>query len=309
MIGRIVEVADDGRHLSCHRGLLLVQESDAQGQELGQVPLDDIAALIGNARALTYSNSLLAALAERGIPFVICGTNHAPVGMLLPVEGHHQQAHRIDAQLAATRPTCKRLWASIVRAKLRQQAATLEAVGVSNSRLFALADRVRSGDPDNVEAQGARHYWPLLFGKAFRRDQSAAGVNSLLNYGYTVVRAATARAVLAAGLHPSVSLHHSNDQNPMRLVDDVMEPFRPLIDLRVWRLLHRGEAEVTRLSKRDLVLALFDDLETAAGRTPVFVCIQRLATSLAQVYVGERDVLELPQPGAPVPRTASADDP
>ena len=308
MIGRIVEVADDGRHLSCHRGLLLVQESGAQGRELGQVPLDDIAALIANARALTYSNSLLTALAERGIPFVICGTNHAPVGMLLPVEGHHQQAHRIDAQLAATRPTCKRLWACIVRAKLRQQAATLDAVGVPHSMLLTLAASIRSGDPENVEAQAARRYWPLLFGKAFRRDQSGGGVNSLLNYGYTVVRAATARSVLAAGLHPSIGLHHSNDTNPMRLVDDLMEPFRPLIDLRVWRLVGRGEAVVTRDSKRDLVLSLFDDLETAAGRTPVLVCIQRLATSLAQVFIGQRETLELPQPEAPMLRTASEDD-
>ena len=220
--------------------------------------------------------------------------------MLLPIDGHHVQAKRIEAQLAAALPLTKRLWASVVKAKLEQQAAALEATGATTAPLTALVNKVRSGDPENIEGQGARRYWNLLFGSEFRRDQDGDGLNALLNYGYTVLRSATARAVVAAGLHPSLGLHHSNDANPMRLVDDLMEPFRPVVDLKVWQLHRAGEAHVTPETKRALVRVLYDDMQSSQGVTPVMVCVQRLATSLAQVYLGERSRLELPLPGLPL---------
>jgi CRISPR-associated protein Cas1 len=171
-----------------------------------------------------------------------------------------------------------------------------------------LAARVKSGDPENLEAQGARRYWTLLFGDAFRRDQNAGGTNGLLNYGYTVLRATTARAVVAAGLHPGIGLHHSNDNNAMRLVDDLMEPFRPMIDLKVWQLKRNGETEVSPETKRALVRTLYDDMQTDTGATPVMVCAQKLCTSLAQVYLGERDKLDLPLPGLPLALAAALGD-
>ena len=308
MIGRIVEVADDRRHLFLHRGFLVVQDTDGERKELGQIPLDDIAAVIANAHGLSYTNNLLVALAERGAPFVLCGANHNAVGMLLPIEGNFEQSRRIEAQIAASQPTHKRLWASVVRAKLEQQAAALEATGGPTAPLTALAARVKSGDPENLEAQGARRYWTLLFGDTFRRDQNAGGLNGLLNYGYTVLRATTARAVVAAGLHPGIGLHHSNDNNAMRLVDDLMEPFRPMIDLKVWQLRRNGEAEVSPDSKRALVRTLYDDMQTDVGATPVMVCAQKLCTSLAQVYLGERDKLDLPLPGLPLALAAALGD-
>lgn len=300
MIGRIVEIADDRRHLFVHRGFLVVRDTDGERKELGQVPLDDIAAVIANAHGLTYTNNLLVALAERGAPFVLCGANHNAVGMLVTLDGHHVQAKRIEAQIGATQPTHKRLWAAIVKAKLEQQAAALEATGASNVPLQALVGKVRSGDPDNIEGQGARRYWTLLFGDDFRRDQSGEGLNALLNYGYTVLRSAMARAVVASGLHPSLGLHHSNDANAMRLVDDLMEPFRPVVDLKVWQLNRAGETLVTPETKRALVRVLYDDMQTTLGVTPVMVCMQRLATSLAQIYLGERPKLDLPLPGLPL---------
>ena len=308
MIGRIVEVADDQRHLFVSRGFMVVQDTDGERKELGQVPLDDIAAVIANAHGLSYTNNLLVALAERGAPFVLCAANHNAVGMLLPIDGNHHQGRRIDAQLEATKPTTKRLWAEVVRAKLEQQAAALEAMGSPTAPLSALINKVRSGDPDNMEAQGARRYWGLLFGDRFRRDQDAGGINAMLNYGYTVLRATTARAVIAAGLHPTLGLHHSNDSNPMRLVDDLMEPFRPVIDLKIWQLRHSGEAEITPETKRALVRTLYDDMQTDIGATPVMVCVQKLATSLAQVYLGERDKLDLPLPGLPLALAADLND-
>ena len=308
MIGRIVEVADDRRHLFIHRGFLVVQDTDGERKELGQVPLDDIAALIANAHGLSYTNNLLVALAERGTPFVLCAANHNAVGMLLPVEGNFEQSHRIEAQIAASQPTHKRMWAAIVRSKLEQQAAALEAAGAPTAPLAVLATKVRSGDPDNLEAQGAQRYWKLLFGTDFRRDQNAPGTNALLNYGYTVLRAATARAVIAAGLHPSIGLHHSHDNNAMRLVDDVMEPFRPVIDLKVWQLKRNAEDHVNPDTKRALVRTLYDDMQSDAGATPVMVCVQKLATSLAQVYLGQRAKLDLPLPGLPLALAAALRD-
>lgn len=254
MIGRIVEIAEDDRYLSVLRGFLVVSH---QGNEIGRVPLDDIAAVIGNAHGLIYSNNLLVELARRNAPFVLCAENHMPVGMLWPLDGNYEQGARMDAQLEATRPKSKRLWADIVKHKIAMQAAALKAADKPFVPLSALIRKVRSGDPDNVEAQGARRYWRLLFGDNFRRDTSGGGINGLLNYGYTVLRASTARAVIAAGLHPGIGLHHINAQNPMRLVDDLMEPFRPVIDFTVFDLVRKGAEEVAPDTKRELVHALY----------------------------------------------------
>ncbi len=300
MMGRIVEVSNDKRHLSMYRGFMLVHTTGEDRQEVGRVPLDDIVALIANAHGLSYTNNLLVALAERGAPFVLCGANHNVAGVLWPIDGHHQQAHRFEAQIACTLPMRKKLWATVVKAKLLNQAAVLQATGASYAPVQALAKQVRSGDPDNLEAQGARKYWSLLMGAMFRRDQQADGVNALLNYGYTVLRAATARAVVAAGLHPSIGLHHSHDNNAMRLVDDLMEPFRPVIDLTVWQLQKTGPCIVNADTKRTLVKSLYQDLLSESGRTPVLVGVQTLATSLAQVLLKERKSLSLPMMTVPV---------
>lgn len=308
MLGRIVEVADDRRHLFMHRGFMVVQDTDGDRKELGQVPLDDIAAVIANAQGLSYTNNLLVALAERGAPFVLCAANHNAVGMLLPIEGNFEQSRRIEAQIAASQPTHKRLWAAVVRCKLEQQAAALEVTGAPTAPLLALARKVKSGDPENLEAQGARRYWQLLFGENFRRDQNGGGHNALLNYGYTVLRASTARAVVAAGLHPGIGLHHSHDNNAMRLVDDLMEPFRPIVDLKVWQLWRNQEREVTPETKRALVRTLYDDMQSDAGATPVTVCLQKLATSVALIYLGQRDKPDLPLPGLPLTLASSLRD-
>lgn len=302
MLGRIIEIAQDGRRLSMDRGFLVIKDDQS---ELGRIPLDDIAAVVGNAHGLTYTNNVLVALAQRNVPLVITAANHTPVAFLWPLEGHYSQSGRMDSQLAASAPLKKRLWAQVVKAKLQQQAAVLGACGESATLVSTLIARVRSGDPDNIEAQGARRYWSRVFGEDFRRDREAGGVNGFLNYAYTLLRSATARAVLAAGLHPSLGLHHSNDQNPMRLVDDLMEPFRPLMDWRVLRLWRKGAETLMPEGKRELAHSLYLDLDTEAGSTPVMVCLQRLANSLAQVFSGEREQLDLPLPMQPLLLTAT----
>lgn len=296
MTGRVVEIAEDGRHLSVHRGFMVVE---AERQELGRVPLDDVGCLIVNAHGVTYTNNLLLALAERGAGMVLCGPNHSPVAWVWPLVGHHAQAARMRAQLDAGRPLCKRLWQTIVQAKIEQQRAVLEALGRRSEGFRLLARQVKSGDPENMEAQAARRYWPLLFGAEFRRDRSLPGINSLLNYGYTVLRSATARAVVTAGLHPTLGLHHRNRVNDMCLVDDLMEPFRPVIDLMTVRLVAEGTETVTPEAKRSLAGLASADMRTDQGITPLSTCLERLAISLGQAYESGEPALALPL--APLP--------
>lgn len=210
------------------------------------------------------------------------------------VDGHHTQALRMRLQVEAALPLKKRLWQQIVTAKIKMQAAMLDAMSQPSGALATMAQAVRSGDPDNLEAQAARRYWPLLMGAEFRRDPDQPGVNGLLNYGYTILRAATARAVLGAGFHPSLGLHHHNRGNPMCLVDDLMEPFRPLVDLLVVRLNERGISTLDKDSKRALVAVTAFDLTTSAGITPQANCLERLAQSLATSLEDAKPCLDLP---------------
>lgn len=295
--GRVLDIAQDRRYLSLWRGFLVITDTSDRS-EVARVPIDDVAAVIASGHGVSYSGNLLEALAHRGTPLVLCGGNHNAVGMLLSIDGHGLQGKRFDSQLRASLPRRKQVWAELVRAKIAHQGAVLESVGAPTAPLFSLLKRVRSGDAGNVEAQAARRYWSLLFGAGFRRDREAAGVNAMLNYGYTVLRAATARAVVAAGLHPTLGVHHSNEANAMRLVDDLMEPFRPLVDEVVWQLRRDGFEGVDREVKRALGAVLYVDRQTSEGATPLIACIVRLASSLAQVYLGERKALELPQPDA-----------
>lgn len=297
MVGRVVEIETDGRHLAIHRGFLIVTEN---GDEVGKVPLDDIAAVVANAHGLTYSNNALITLSARGIPMVLCGPNHMPTAIVWPVDAHHVQTGRMNDQIMAGLPLKKRLWAQLVRAKILAQAATLAAVGAPNTGFFLLSRKVRSGDPENVEAEAARRYWPLLMGKEFRREKDGDGINGMLNYGYAVLRAGIARAVMASGLHPSFGLMHSNRSNPMVLIDDLMEPFRPNVDREVYRLVRDGARNVSRDTKAALARIMVVDLPTNAGLSPLMVCAERLAQSLAKAYANGSGKLDLPLPPRPL---------
>ena len=291
MIGRVVEITSEGCHLARLRGLMTVTRD---GVEDGRVPLDDIGVLLCNARGLTYSNGLLTELARRGVAVVLCGPNYLPAAWLWPLEGHHAQARRMRRQLEASRPLCKRLWQAVVRAKIDQQRNVLALLQLSTDGFEQLARRVRSGDPENVEAQAARRYWPLLFGGDFRRGRFGDGPNAFLNYGYTVLRAAVARAVVAAGLHPSLGIHHSNRYNAMCLVDDLMEPFRPLVDYAAVHLASGDDGELTAEAKRALVGVLMMDMATYRGATPLQTCLERAAQSLAQSYEAGEPAIVFP---------------
>ncbi|PWB79280.1 MAG: type II CRISPR-associated endonuclease Cas1 [Methylocystaceae bacterium] len=306
MLRRIVEISGEGRKLSLERGFLAVSCADGL---LGRVPLDDIEAVVAATPAISYSGQLLAALAARGAPVVICGERFTPVMWLLPVDGHHAQGDRMEAQADSDRPVRKRLWAEIVAAKIEAQALALEKLSVEAEALKRLKAGVRSGDPGNAEALAAQKYFPLMFGHGFRRDRDGGDVNLFLNYGYTVLRAAAARAIVAAGLNPSLGLFHRSRGDALRLADDLMEPFRPAVDLAVRALAQGGRSELDTAAKRELVNVLYGDYATSEGRTPLTNCLARLAISLAQVFMNERKKLSFPAPLVPLPEQPAGDEP
>jgi CRISPR-associated protein Cas1 len=220
---------------------------------------------------------------------------------LLPLDGHHGQNARMRAQWEAGRPLAKQLWSRIVIAKLRWQAAVLEAHGKERATLDMLIRKVRSGDPDNIEAQAARRYWPLLMGPDFRRDRDAADINGPLNYGYTILRSLLARSVVAAGLHPSIGIHHANRGNAFALADDLVEPFRPLVDALALRLAAKGFDTVVPSTKSAFASLIAVDLPGGDGVTTVTVAAQRLAQSLVRAFeTGDAAALQTPLPPTPI---------
>jgi len=296
-LDQIIDIATDGRHLSRDRGFLKVEED---GIEVGRVPLDQITAVIVHAHGVTWTNSLLVELADRGAMLVLCAANHQPRALLWPLEGHHAQGARMRAQWSAKAPMLKQAWKQVVCAKVRMQAATLAAFGQSAARLEQLSRQIKSGDSSNIEAQAARHYWPLLMGADFRRNPDIPDINALLNYGYTVLRAATSRAIVTAGLHPTIGLHHSNRGNAFALADDLMEPFRPLVDATAYNIARTEGTEVTPGAKQALVRLIALDLPLGGVTSPLSTAMGKLATSLALSFENGRLDLALPLPPDPL---------
>jgi CRISPR-associated protein Cas1 len=264
---RIVDIGTEGLHLSAYRGFLIVAKDRV---EVGRVALDDVHAVILHAHGCTWTGNLVAALAERGAPIVFCGSNHSPVAVTLPIDGHHGQGARMRAQWEAGKPLHKQLWRRIVTAKIVMQGSLLAVRGVPGAGAFELiARRVRSGDPDNLEAQAARRYWPALMGADFRRDRAAEGASALLNYGYAVLRATVARAIVAAGLHPTIGIFHANRGNAFALADDLIEPFRPLVDALVVSMLGQGVEVLDPFLKRRFARLIAFDLRIGDESSPV----------------------------------------
>ena len=297
MVSQVVEISEDGRYLSKYRGFLKVKDVES---EIGRVPLDDITALILSAHQITLSKGLLVALAERNIPVLTCGKNYHPLAISLPYDAHHDQTGILWMQIEVSKPFAKRLWQAVVKEKIENQRLILEHFEPSSpvvADLNVLARRVKSGDPENMEAQAARRYWTALLGVDFRRDVRAGSVNALLNYGYSIIRAATARAVSGAGLTPALGIHHHNRKNAFALVDDLMEPFRPLVDRKVRELLDGQdivENELTPEIKRGLARILDDAVILSKGNSTVINSLNRLAHTYVASLLGCKNVLEFP---------------
>jgi CRISP-associated protein Cas1 len=261
------------------------------------MPLSDIAVLIVSHPQISYSHAVLSGLAVAGAVFVTCNEKHLPVSMLLPLVTHSLQAERFAAQAAVALPVKKRLWRQIVRAKIQAQATLIEERTGSDHCLRAVASRVRSGDTGNLEAYAARIYWKNLFRQnGFRRDRESGGVNACLNYGYAVLRAIVTRALCGAGLHPSLGVHHHNRYDTFCLSDDLMEPFRPVVDREVAKLAEtRGEDfPLDRKSKQALLAILLGRFTAEDESRTLFDWISRSAASLASAIEGSNTKLDLP---------------
>lgn len=299
MIKRTLEISRDPAHLAVrHEQLQLRRE----GNIVASIPCEDLGVIVVDHPQTTYTHAALATLMESDAVVIICGRDHLPCGVLTPVADHTQVVWRIHSQIGVSLPMKKRLWQQLVRAKILAQAANLEPNSVPFRRLKEFAAAVRSGDPDNREAHAHKSYWDAwlfcapaeLQPISFRRDPDLPGINALLNYGYAIVRAALARVIVAAGLHPALGLHHSNRSNAFCLADDLIEPLRPLVDARVRQLAFAGESELTQQVKGQLLDLLTEEMQTGDFKGPLAVALHRYLASLVKCYEGTARELEIP---------------
>jgi CRISPR-associated protein Cas1 len=327
MIKRIVEVSQTPAHLSVRLDQLVLRHDS---QPIGSVPCEDVGMVVVDHPQASYTHQALCRLAQAGAVVVLCGSKHLPDALILPLADHTEVVWRIRDQIDASKPSLKRLWQQIVQAKIQAQAANLPPGSPAQSRLLQIARSVRSGDPENRESLAARIYWqswiptdpdeapsepkarsaassasrflrpiacspePAL--STFRRDTEGDGLNAFLNYGYAILRAAVARALVAAGLHPTLGLQHCNRSNPFCLADDLMEPLRPLVDRQALALWWDGRRDLDPITKAGLLTILSETVELGGETGPLMVALHRYAASLARCLRGEARTLDIPRP-------------
>ena len=284
MTWRVVDIGSPDLRLSLRDNSLCVLK---EREELERIPLADLASVLVHAEQAILTRHLLVALALEGIPLVVCNEKHLPSAISLPYEGHHRLAQRAKQQVALSLPRKKNLWKAIIQQKLLHQARVLKCFEqhTKAARLSALADAVSSGDKQNREAQGALIYWRALMGTDFRRNVAEKGLNAHLNYGYAVIRASVARAIVGVGLLPCFGIHHSNTLNAFQLVDDVFEPYRPFVDQLVRTNKNTWTRDVTPEAKAELagLLAMevnFDEDEVALSHA-ISLTAQSLARAMS----------------------------
>lgn len=259
------------------------------------VPFEDIAVIVLNHREITLTHSVLSACGEYGISLFATGDTHHPSGVFLPFLTHSRATRWLRLQLDLPRPVAKQTWASIIRQKISNQAHCLRLSNCEGvARLESYARRVRSGDTGNLEGQAAAFYFTQLFGRGFYRGQNTFA-NAALDYGYAVLRGTIARGLVAHGLLPSIGLFHASEQNAFNLADDVIEPFRPLVDLFVMQRNNPHANELTPADKAALVSLLNVDVSMPRGKMSVLSAIEQMIESLARIYDGgSESLLELP---------------
>jgi len=292
---RFIDLSEEAVGLTVRLDQLVIKRE--QGEHT--VPLEDLAALVISHPAIHLSQAVLAGVASHGGCVIVCDDKRLPIGLMLPITAHYVQSENIAAQVEAPAPLKKQLWKQVVRAKILAQARLLHLQFGRDFGLVRLAEQVKSGDTGNVEAQASRAYWPALLGTQFRRIPGATDpANRLLNYGYAVLRGVVGRAICAAGLHPSIGIHHHNRYDAFCLADDLMEPFRPLVDAAVREILleNGSEAPLDKETKAVLISALISKRFEAEGEARLlFDLLSRVAASLAQAFAGERKKLYLPE--------------
>lgn len=256
------------------------------------IPIEDIGVVVLDHRQITLTQGLMAALLNNQTAVITCDDRRMPAGLLLPLEGNTLQNERFRSQIEASVPLKKQLWQQTVVAKIENQAYVLEKqLNESAARMYYLADTVKSGDTTNCEAQAAAYYWQHLFPDipSFTRGREGPPPNQLLNYGYAILRAVVARALVASGLLPVAGIHHHNRYNAYCLADDIMEPYRPFVDALVIETIRRFglTAELTTALKREMLAVPVLDVYMQGKRSPLMVAVAQTTASLAKCYRAE----------------------
>ncbi len=262
------------------------------------IPFEDVSVVLVSHPQVTFSQSVLDELIQNGGVLVACNRKSLPVGMLMPISSHHQSSRRVRQQAAVSTPRRKKAWQQIVKAKIAAQSQLLTSLFDDDRGLSRLIGTVKSGDPQNVEARAARRYWSKLFeGFDFtRKPEGEDAINLRLNFGYGVLRGIVARSICATGFHPALGLHHHNQYNAYCLADDLMEPFRPLVDRVVRNQVDKPALEnsLTQETKEELIEPLLGRLRLRNELRTLFDVISHLTTSLVQFFAGEKEELDLP---------------
>lgn len=256
------------------------------------IPIEDIGLVVLDNRQITITQGLAEALLENNCAIITCDSAHLPVGLMLPLCGNTTQSERFRAQIDASLPLKKQLWQQTVQCKIRNQAAVLQNTrNAIVKNMLVWAGDVKSGDSDNLEGRAAAYYWRNLFPDilGFTRDREGVPPNNLLNYGYAILRAVVARALVGSGLLPTLGIHHHNRYNAYCLADDIMEPYRPYVDALVCRLVADGHIteELTVELKRELLQIPTLDVVINGKRSPLMVAVSTTTASLQKCYAGE----------------------
>jgi len=291
---RIVDISEHGADLSVKYSQLVITMGDIKTT----VPITDISVLVISHPAVRISHAVLSDICSAGGICVFCTVKQMPAGMLLPVKGNSVQSERFVKQALTPLPTRKRIWKQIVKAKIMSQRSLLLRLKSDDKGLGFIVGRVKAGDPSNLEAMASKKYWDALFGHSFRRNPDAPDQNKLLNYGYAVLRAVTARAICSSGLHPSIGLHHHSKYNAFCLADDLMEPFRAIVDDAVYcTVMDKGPtAPLDKESKKTIINNMINkQFKTKDGSRHLFDIMTKMTASLAKIYTGERSSFYLPE--------------
>lgn len=288
-------------YLSCRLGQLVIKIDNPETGAPCELtrPIEDVGTIVIESEQVTLSSHLISVLLENKVALIICDSKHLPTGLMLPLEGNTEQSERFDAQITASLPLKKQLWQQTVSMKIRNQEGVLrKANGISYGNMQAWSKQVRSGDPANLEGRAAAYYWRNLFKEypGFVRRQDGDGPNGLLNYGYAILRAIIARSLVSSGLLPTLGIHHSNKYNAYCLADDIMEPYRPYVDLMVLDIIrNRGlQPSVTQETKKILLTIPAIDVKIGRLSRPLMVASTITTASLTKCYLGESRKLIYP---------------
>lgn len=255
------------------------------------IPVEDIGVVILDHQQITITQALMSALLDNNSAIITCDSKHLPTGLFLSLTGNSIQNERFRYQIDASLPLKKRLWQQTVESKIYNQAAMLlYSTGESHNNMFVWAQSVKSGDTSNLEARAAAYYWKTLFPEnpGFIRDQYGDVPNNLINYGYAILRAIVARALVGSGMLPTIGIHHHNRYNAFCLADDIMEPYRPFVDKLVVELMNQGcGTELDPSVKQKLLSLPTKEVMMDGMRRPLMIAVSQTTASLAKCFSGE----------------------